>query len=86
MLIKLVRADCLNQILNCALNLLVFRLQLLGLISNPSLLHLNEIIKSEGLSILRKVYQDGLGKGLQVVLDSVFHDIIDVNDQLLELG
>jgi len=33
---------------------------------------------------LRKVDQNGLGKGFQVILDSVLHDVIDVDDQLLE--
>jgi hypothetical protein len=49
-------------------------------------LHLDELVKSEGLGILWKVDQNGFGKALEVVLDSVLHDIIDVNDKLLKLS
>jgi len=49
-------------------------------------LHLDELVKSEGLSILRKVDKDSLGQALEVVLNSVLHDIIDVDDQLLKLS
>ena len=49
-------------------------------------MHLNELIKSKGLGILWKVYQNGFGKTLKVVLDSVLHDIIDVNDKLFKLS
>jgi len=38
------------------------------------------------LSILRQVDEHSLGETLQVVLNSVLHDIIDVNDKLLKLG
>ena len=49
-------------------------------------MHLDELVKSEGLGILWKVDQNGFGKALEVVLDSVLHDIIDVNDKLLKLS
>ena len=49
-------------------------------------MHLDELVKSEGLGILWKVDQNGFGKTLEVVLDSVLHDIIDVNDELLKLS
>jgi hypothetical protein len=49
-------------------------------------LHFNEFVKSEGLGILRQVHEHCLGQALQVVLDSVLHDVVDVDDQLLELG
>jgi len=83
MLVKLVRADSLDEIFNCSLDLVVLRLELLRLLSDPLLLHLNEFVKSEGLSVLWKVDKNSLRKTLEVVLDSVFHDIIDVDDQLL---
>jgi hypothetical protein len=86
MLIKLVRADGLDKILNCTFNLEVLGLELLGLFLDPFLLHLDEVIKSEGSGILRKVDQDSLGEGLEVVLNTVLHDVIDVDDQLLKLG
>jgi len=38
------------------------------------------------LGILWKVDQNGFGKTLEVVLDSVLHDIIDVNDKLFKLS
>jgi hypothetical protein len=34
---------------------------------------------------LWKVDEDGLGQALEVVLNSVLHDVVDVDDQLLEL-
>ena len=86
MLVKLVRANGLNEILDSALDLVVLRLELLGLLSDPFRLHLNELIKGESLGILRKVDQNSLRETLEVVLNSVLHDVVDVNDQLLELG
>ena len=85
MLVKLIRANCLNQILNSALYLLVLRFKLLRLISDPSLLHLYKVVKSEGLCILRKVDKDCLGEGLKVVLNSVLHDVVDVDYKLFKL-
>ena len=55
MLVQLVRADSLDEVFNCRLNLLVLGLEFLGLIADPSLLHLDEIVKGESLSILRKI-------------------------------
>ena len=86
MLVKLVRADGLDKILNSSFDLVVLRLELLGLFSDPFGLHLNKLVKSEGLGILRKVYENGLGETLEVVLNSVLHDVVDVDDQLLKLG
>jgi hypothetical protein len=85
MLIKLIGADGLDEILNGTFNFVVLGLQLLGFNSDPIFLHLNELFKSVGLSILRKVDKDGLGQALEVVLNSVLHDVVDVDDQLLEL-
>jgi hypothetical protein len=86
MLIELVRADSLDEILYSSLNLEVLRLELLGLFLDPLLLHLDELIKSEGLGILGKVNQDSLGERFEVVLNTVLHDVIDVDDQLFKLG
>ena len=85
-LIKLVRADGLDKILDGTFDLVVLALELLRLFLDPLLLHLDELIKSEGLGILWKVDKDSLGKRLEVVLNSVFHDVVDVDDQLLEFG
>jgi hypothetical protein len=49
-------------------------------------LHFDELIKSEGLGILWQVDQYGLGQALQVILNTVLHDVVDVDDQLFELG
>jgi hypothetical protein len=38
------------------------------------------------LSILWEIDQNSLGKTLKVVLDSILHDIIDVNDKLFKLS
>jgi hypothetical protein len=86
MLVELVRADSLDEILNCAFNLEVLGLELLRLFLDPFLLHLDEVIKSEGLGILRKVDQDSLGERFEVVLNTVLHDVINVDDQLLKLS
>jgi hypothetical protein len=85
-LVELVRANGLNQVFNCAFNFVVLGAELLGLDSDPLLLHLDEFVKSVGLSVLGQVDKDGLGEGLEVVLNSVFHDVIDVDDELFELG
>ena len=86
MLVKLIGADGLNEIFNCTFDLVVLGLELLGLLSDPLFLHFDELVKSEGLSILWEVDKNGLGKTLEVVLNSVLHDIVDVDDELLELG
>jgi hypothetical protein len=86
MLIELIRTDSLNEIFNSSFNFVVLRLEFLGLFGDPFRLHLDELIKSEGLGILWKVDQNCFGKALKVVLNSVLHDIIDVNDELLKLS
>jgi hypothetical protein len=60
MLIKLVRADSLDEILNGSLDFVVLGLKLLGFLSDPFRLHFDELIKSESLGILWKVDKDGL--------------------------
>jgi len=59
-LIKLVRAYRLDQILDRPFNFVVLGLEFLRFNSDPFLLHFYEIIESEGLSILWKVYQNCL--------------------------
>lgn len=86
MLIKLVRADSLDKILNSSLDLVVLGLELLRLLSDPFLLHLDEVVKSVGLGVLWEVDEDSLGKRLEVVLNSVLHDVIDVDNELFKLG
>lgn len=85
-LVELVGADSLDEVFHSTFNFVVLRLEFLRLVLDPDLLHLHEVIESEGLSILREVDQDSLGQSLEVVLNSVLHDIVDVDDQLLELS
>jgi len=86
MLVKLIGANCLDKILDSTFDLVVLRLEFLGLLSDPLFLHLDEFVESEGLGILREVDKNGLGKTLKIVLNSVLHDIVDVDNELLELG
>jgi hypothetical protein len=86
MLIKLVRADGLDEILDSTFNLVILALELLRLLTDPFLLHLDELIESEGLGILWEVDENSLRKTLEVVLNTVLHDIVDVDDELLKLG
>jgi hypothetical protein len=86
MLIQLVRANGLDQVLNSTFNFVILAAELLGLNSDPFLLHLDEFVKSVGLGILGQVDEHGLGERLEVVLNTVLHDVVDVDDQLLELG
>ena len=44
MLVKLIRADSLNEIFNCAFNFIVFALQFLRFISDPDFLHLYKVV------------------------------------------
>ena len=74
-----------NKIFNCSFNFDVLGLELLGLNSDPILLHFDELFECVGLGVLWKVDEDGLGQALEVVLNSVLHDVVDVDDQLLEL-
>lgn len=75
-----------DQVLNSAFNFVVLAAEFLGFDSNPLLLHLNELIKSVSLGILWQVDQDSLGEGLEVVLNSVLHNVIDVDNKLLKFG
>jgi len=86
MLIKLVRADSLDEIFDSALNFVVLAAEFLRLNSDPLLLHLDELVKSVGLRLLGQVNEDSLGESLQVVLDTVLHDVVNVDDELLELS
>jgi hypothetical protein len=86
MLIELVGTNGLDQILYSSFNLEVLGLKLLRLFLDPFLLHLDELIKSESLGILRKVNQDCLREGLKVVLNTILHDVVNVDDQLLKLS
>ena len=86
MLVKLVRADGLDKIFYSSFYLIILGLELLRLFSDPLFLHGNEVVKSEGLGILRKVDENGLGQRLEVVLDTVLHDVVDIDNQLLKLG
>jgi len=86
MLIKLVRADGLNKILNSTFDFVILASKLLALNSNPLFLHFDEFVKSVCLSVLRKVNEHSFGEGLEVVLNSVLHDVVDVDDKLLKLS
>jgi len=48
-------------------------------------LHFNKGVKAVGLAVLRQVHKYSLGQSFEVVLNSVLHNIINVNDKLLEL-
>jgi len=85
-LVQLVGANGLDQVVDGSFDLVVLALELLGLLSDPDLLHFDEVVEGEGLGVLWQVDEHSLGEGLQVVLNSVLHDVIDVDDQLLELG
>ena len=86
MLVKLIRADGLDEIFDSSFNFVVLASKLLRLNGDPFFLHLYKLVKSVSLSILRQVNQDSLREGFKVVLDSVLHDIVDVDDELLKLG
>jgi hypothetical protein len=85
-LVQLVRANGLDQVIDGSLDLVVLTHELLGLFFNPDLLHFDEVVEGKGLGVLWQVDKNGLGEGLQVVFNSVLHDVVDVDDQLLELG
>ena len=85
MLVESVRADSVDQILYGLLNLVILAFELLRLGIDPLRLHLNELIESVGGGVGGQVDKDSLGEGLEVVLNSVLHDVIDVNDELLKL-
>jgi len=76
----------LDEILDGAFDFVVLAAEFLRLDGNPLFLHLDEFIKSVGLSVLGQVDEHGLGEGLEVVLDTVLHDVIDVDNELLKLG
>lgn len=85
-LVESVRADSLDEVLNGLLNLVVLALELLGLGVDPLGLHLDERIESVRVGVSGQVHQDSLRKSLEVVLNTVLHNIVDVDDELLELG
>jgi hypothetical protein len=50
------------------------------------LLHVDEFIEREGRTVLRQVNKDGLRESLQVVLNTVLHDIVNVDNELIKLA
>ena len=86
MLVKLVGANGLNEIFDGLLDFVVLGLELLTLGCNPFTLHLDEFIKSVGGRLLGQVHENCLGERLEVVLNTVLHDVIDIDDELLKLG
>jgi hypothetical protein len=86
MLVKLVRANSLNQVLDCAFNFVVLASKFLAFNGNPLFLHFYEFVKSVSLGFLGKINQNSLGESLQVVFNTVFHDVIDVDDQLFKFS
>jgi len=48
-------------------------------------LHLDELIKRESGAVLRKVNKHCLGESLKVVLNAVLHDVVNVDNKLVEL-
>ena len=49
-------------------------------------MHVDEFIERESRTILGEVNKDGLGQSLQVVLNSVLHNIVNVDNELVKLG
>ena len=85
-LIESVGADGLDQVLDSLFYFIVLTLQFLSLSINPFGLHLHKLVKGISSCVGRQVDQDGLGKRLEVVFDTVLHDVIDVDDELLKLA
>ena len=73
-------------VLDGAFNLVVLAAQFFRLDGDPLLLHLDELIESVGLGVLGQIDQHGLGERLKVVLNSVLHYVVDVDNQLLKFG
>lgn len=86
MLVKLVGANCLDQIFDSLLNLVILRFELLTFGGDPALLHLNELVEGVGAGLLGQVDEHCFGQGLQVVLNSILHNVVDVDNKLFELG
>ena len=86
MLVERVRANCVDKVLNGLLDLVVLALELLRFSVDPLGLHLNEGVQSVSLRLSWQVNEDGLGERFEVVLDTVLHDVVDVDNELLELG
>lgn len=51
---------------------------------NKVFLHLNETVKSEGFTVLRKHHKGHFTDTFKVIFNSIFNDIIDVDDELLK--
>ena len=84
--VQLVRADGLEEILNSTLNFVVLRAEFLGCVLDPLLLHLDELLERESRALLGEVDKHGLGQGFEVVLDTVLHNIVNVDNELVEFG
>ena len=84
--VELVLTDSLEKIFDSTFDFKVLASKLLGSGLNPVFLHVDELGQGEGRASSGQVNQDSLRKGLKIVLDTVLHDIVDVNDQLVQLG
>jgi len=86
MLVQLVGANRLDQILDGLLNLVILRLELLTFGGDPAFLHLHELVEGVGARILGQVDKHCFGQRFQVVLNSILHNVVDVDNKLFELG
>ena len=86
MLVELVRANSLNQIFDSAFDFVVLAAELLAFDCDPNFLHLYEFVESVSLGFLWQIDEHCLGKSLKVVFNTVLHNVVDVDDELLEFG
>jgi hypothetical protein len=75
-----------EEIIDSSFDFKVLGHQVSGVFLNEFLLHPDEFFQRKRLAFLRKVNQKDLGDGLEVVFNSVFNDIVDVNNQLFKLA
>mmetsp|Transcript_40210 Transcript_40210/g.45990 ORF Transcript_40210/g.45990 Transcript_40210/m.45990 type:complete len:334 (-) Transcript_40210:699-1700(-) len=83
--IQLVGTDGSQQIIDRIFNFDVLADQQLGLGADSLFLHLDKVVEGNRLTIIGQTHKHNLGDGLQVVLNTIFDDIVDADDQLLQL-
>lgn len=77
--------DGVQEIVHCVFDFDILGNQILGLDLDEILLQKHELVESEGFAlILGQRDESDLGNLLEVALDSVFDDVVDVDDQLFE--
>jgi len=81
-----VAEDGSEEVIDSGLDFEVLGHEISGVFLDKLLLHSHKFFQRKGLAFLGKVHQKDLGDGLEVVFNSVFNDIVDVDNQLLELA